>query len=59
MLIPVEEIEKRLDKLNVSRDDDGMALHWHIVLFKDAAGNMTWMLSKPELVGIDVNKYVI
>lgn len=57
--LPVSEIEKSLDRLNLSTDEDGMITHWHMVFFKDSAGIVTWMLSRPEIEEINVNKYVI
>ena len=55
----LSEIEKSLDRLNLSTDEDGMITHWHMVFFKDSAGIVTWMLSRPEIEEINVNKYVI
>lgn len=56
--LPVEEIEKRLDRLNISVDD-GEITHWHMVFFKSPDGRMTWMLSKPEIEEIEVNQYLV
>lgn len=55
--IPVEEIEKRVNNLNLSKDEDGNISHWHMVFFKDSNANMTWMLSKPEIVEENINQY--
>lgn len=57
IVIPVEEIEKRVDNLNLSKDEDGNISHWHMVFFKDTNGNMTWMLSKPEIIEENINQY--
>ena len=57
--LPGAEIEKSLDRLNLSTDEDGAITHWHMVFFKDSTGIVTWMLSKPEIEEINVNKYVI
>lgn len=56
--LPVEEIEKQIDRLNASLDD-GEISHWHIVFFKDANGKITWMFSKPEIEEIEINQYLI
>lgn len=57
--LPVLLIEKHIDRLNVSKDEDGSITHWHIVLFKDTDGTMTWMLSKPEIEEIRIDDYKI
>lgn len=57
--IPVEEIEKRLDTLNYSKDEDGNISHWHMVFYRNNEGRVTWMLSKPENVEIDVTEYLL
>jgi hypothetical protein len=57
--IPVNEIESRIDSLNNSKDEDGNISHWHMVFFRDNNGKMTWMLSKPEIMEIDVTHLVI
>ncbi|MEG0963719.1 MAG: DUF262 domain-containing protein [Lachnospiraceae bacterium] len=59
VVIPVEEIEKCVDNLNLSKDEDGNISHWHMVFFKDNTGNMTWMLSKPEIKEIVLDEYLI
>lgn len=56
--LPVEDIEKQIDRLNTSLDD-GEISHWHIVFFKDADGKITWMFSKPEIEEIEINQYFI
>jgi len=57
--LPVSLIEEKLDRLNISVDEDGNITHWHIVLFKDSAGHMTWMFSKPEIEEISVDEYLM
>ena len=57
--LPVSLIEEHIDALNISKDDDGKITHWHMVFFKDASGNMTWLLSKPDLQEISIDKYII
>ncbi len=59
VLLPIKEIEDKIEHLNASQDDDGNISHWHIVFFKDATGNMTWMLSRPEIQEIDITEYVL
>lgn len=59
IVMPVEEIEKRVDNLNLSKDEDGNISHWHMVFFRDANGNMTWMLSKPEIIEENINQYLL
>ncbi len=59
VLLPVSFIEEHIDRLNVSRDEDGSITHWHIVLFKDVDGTMTWMMSRPDIEEIDIEKYKV
>jgi len=57
--LPVDLIEKNLDRLNISLDEDGKITHWHMVFFKDKSGHMTWMFSKPEIEEISVDEYLV
>lgn len=57
--LPVSLIEEHIDALNISKDDDGKITHWHMVFFKDAFGNVTWLLSKPDLQEISIDKYIM
>lgn len=57
--LPAEFINTNLDRLNVSRDDEGTILHWHIVFFLDNDGTMTWLLSKPDLEEIEITHYML
>lgn len=57
--LPVSLIEENLNRLNISTDEDGNATHWHMVFFKDVAGNMTWMFSRPDIEEISVDEYVM
>lgn len=57
--LPIKTIEDNINALNFSKDDDEKIAHWHMVFFKDTEGNMTWLLSKPELVELDINEYII
>jgi len=57
--LPVSLIEEHIERLNNSKDEDGTITHWHIVLFKDTDGTMTWMLSKPEIEEIEISDYMI
>lgn len=57
--LPVSLIEEHIDALNISKDDDGKITHWHMVFFKDVSGNMTWLLSKPDLQEISIDEYIM
>ena len=57
--LPISLIEENLDRLNISTDEDGNVTHWHMVFFKDVAGHMTWMFSKPDIEEISVDEYVM
>ena len=57
--LPVSLIEEHIAALNISKDDDGNITHWHMVFFKDVSGNMTWLLSKPDLQEISIDKYIM
>lgn len=58
LIIPVREIEMKLEVLNCSFDDEGKISHWHMVFFKEE-DKITWMLSKPSVEEIDVSKFLI
>lgn len=57
--LPTEVIENNVERLNSSIDEDGNISHWHIVFFQDNGGNITWMISRPKIEEININKYVI
>lgn len=57
--LPIERIEKELNRLNLSTDENGIITHWHMVFFKDENSTVTWMLSKPKIEEININEYVI
>lgn len=59
LVIPIEEIEKNLDKINASKDQDGNTTHYHIKLFMDKSGRIEWMLSLPTIHKIDVTNRII
>lgn len=59
LVIPVNHIEQQLKYLNLSKDDDGEISHWHIKFIKDQNGVVSWLLSKPEIVEVNVNEYLI
>ncbi|MCD8157531.1 MAG: hypothetical protein LUD77_01140, partial [Clostridiales bacterium] len=57
--LPVEKIEKSVDRLNSSMNEDGSISHWHMVFFKDSNGQFTWMVSKPFIEEININEYML
>lgn len=57
VLLPISEIEKELDFINVSKDEYGEVTHWHLVFFKDKNEKMTWLISKPNIKEIDITGY--
>lgn len=59
VILPLQIIERNLDAINTSRDDDGKIKHWHIVFFKNADNHMTWLLSKPESREINIDQYIL
>lgn len=59
LIVPTDEIEKRIECFNSSTDEDGNITHWHMVFFQDADGKITWMISKPEIHEINVNKFLL
>ena len=54
VILPVSEIESRLQSLNDTKDASGNSLYWHIVFLKDVNGRMTWLVSKPKIHEIDI-----
>lgn len=59
IVLPVTEIESRIDSLNYSQDANGNPSYWHIVFFKDNTGKMTWLLSKPKVHEIDITSKLL
>lgn len=59
IVLPVSEIESRIDSLNYSKDSNGNPSYWHIVFFKDDTGKMTWLLSKPIIQEIDITNMLL
>lgn len=58
LMMPIEFIEDQKPNLNNSKED-GEIRHYHLVFFRDNDGHMTELLSKPDLMEIDVDKYKI
>lgn len=59
LCIPVSVIEERTERINYSLNDDNNISHWHIVFYRDSAGYMTQLLSRPDLEEVDINSYKI
>lgn len=59
LIIPVDIMEERTEKMNFSLGDDGTISHWHIVIFRDSGGHITQLLSRPALEEVDVDKYKV
>ena len=57
--LSVSFIEKHIDRLNISKDEDGLIKHWHIGLFKDVDGKMTWMMSKPDIEELNIESFIL
>ncbi|MBP1562086.1 MAG: hypothetical protein J6C96_12705, partial [Oscillospiraceae bacterium] len=57
LVFPVHVIDELTDKLNYSLEDDGSVSHWHIVFFRDSAGHMTQLLSRPELTEKEIDSF--
>lgn len=57
LLYPATEMDRLKDNMNHSTNDDGSIAHWHVVFFRDNGGHMTQMLSKPEIVEIDIDQF--
>lgn len=59
VILPIQCLEKQIDRLNFSKDEEGAISHWHIVLFRDKNDSIRWMLSKPSIEEIDITEYVL
>jgi len=55
---PKNALEEKIDNLNYSMDDD-VITHWHMVFFKDNNGEVSWLLSKPDIREEDIKQYLI
>ncbi|MBR3622337.1 MAG: DUF4357 domain-containing protein [Selenomonadaceae bacterium] len=56
--LPVDLIEKNLDRLNFSKDKEGFPSHWHIKFFRHDDGRLIWKLYNPS-EDFSVNEYLI
>jgi len=59
IVLPVSEIESKIDSLNYSQDGNGNPSYWHIVFLKDEKGRITWLLSKPEVHEVDITNKLL
>ena len=59
LMIPIGIIESQKERLNYSKDEEGEISHYHLVFLRDNEGHMKELLSKPEVVEIDVDNYKI
>ena len=57
--LPKSFIISVMDRLITSSDAYGNVHHYHIVIFKNANGRFTMLLSKPNLEEIDITDYVM
>lgn len=57
--IPIDFIEARKERLNMSIDPEGNVSHYHIVIFKNTDGSVTMLLSGKQTEEIDITKYVV
>lgn len=57
--IPVDELISKKDNLNFSTDENGNPNHWHIVLFRNPDDSATWLLSKPDVQEINIDKWLV
>jgi len=56
--LPIDFLKLQLDSLNISNPEDSVRKYYHMVLFVNA-NNVTWLLSRPEIVEVDVSDYCI
>lgn len=57
--LPKPFLDQTKDHFNVSVDEDGNVLHYHIVIFRHSDGCVTMLLSNPEIKEIDISNYII
>ena len=57
--LPRSFILNIMDRLIISLDNAGNIHHYHIVIFKNPDKRFTMLLSKPNLVEIDITDYVV
>ena len=54
-----EELISKKDNLNFSTNDEGEPDYWHIVLFRNPDDSVSWLLSKPEINEINIDKWLV
>lgn len=57
--IPKDELISKKDNLNFSTNDEGEPDYWHIVLFRNPDDSVSWLLSKPEINEINIDKWLV
>ena len=54
-----DEFEKHLNKLYVSKDEDGSISHYHLNMKINNEGRIEWLISYPSSHNIDLTDKII
>lgn len=57
VILPKTFLDEVTERLNITTDDNGNILHYHIVIFVNQYGKISMLLSNPELEEVDISKY--
>ena len=57
--LPKTFLDEVSDRLNVSEDEDGNVIHYHIVVFVNSNNSVSMLLSQPEREEIDISEFII
>ena len=52
-------MDERAEQMNSSIDENGDVSHWHVVFLRDTGGHMTQLLSHPNLIEEDIDKFKV
>lgn len=58
ILLPLSEIENRLDEMSCSTKD-GEITHWHVVFYRLNDGKIMWWFPNPQNHKVPVNQFVL
>jgi hypothetical protein len=58
VFMAITELEKAKFRLNYSESETA-PIYWHIVFFKDAGNNWTWLLSRPDVEEVNIQNKLI
>lgn len=56
-ILPMDYLEQAKASMNFTSDENDQPKYWHVVLYKNEAGKMIHLLSRPTLKEVDIDRY--